>query len=238
MRHGRSRAYTLRLGLAAAALSAGPSLTAGCSSGAADSGGTGGNSVPTTTIAHPAATPLPGESVCTVTEVTGIPEPDFNHITPCTPLTYATNPPSGGNHWPIWAAFEKYTVVVPREMTVHDLEHGAIVFSYRCADTCPDVVAALSTVFDGMADPLCLSIPGSPPARVVLTPDPDLDTPIAAAAWGNTYTATCIDIPSLRAFANAHYGQGREPLCTAGWDEQAAPLCPSADGGDGGDSGG
>ena len=189
-----------------------------------------------TTTLHPSASPLPGETACTVTEVTGIPEPDFNHITPCTPLTYATNPPSGGDHRPVWAAFEKYTTPVPREMYVHDLEHGAIVFAYRCTDAagCPDVVAALGSVFDGMADPLCLSIPGNPPARVVLTPDPDLATPIAAAAWGQTYTATCIDVPSLRAFGDAHYGQGREELCTNGLDVETTPLCGPTGGADGG----
>jgi hypothetical protein len=179
---------------------------------------------------HPSAPPLPGESACTVVETTNIPEPDFNHLTPCTPITYATNPPSGGNHWPIWAAFKKYDVPVPREMYVHDLEHGAIVLLYKCATACPDVVAALSSVFDGLADPLCLQMAG-PPARVVLKPDPDIDTPIAAASWGDTYTATCIDVPSLQAFANAHYGQGREPLCIDGEDPTQVAVCGPADAG-------
>jgi hypothetical protein len=180
----------------------------------------------TVTTLHPAAQPLTGESTCTVVETTNIPEPDFNHITPCTPITYPS-PPSGGNHWPIWAAFKKYNTVVPREMYVHDLEHGAIVFTYNCADGCPDVVAALGEVFDGLADPLCLQTPGGPPARAVLTADPLLTTPIAASSWGDTYTATCIDIPSLRAFANAHYGMGREPLCADGVDVDTTSVCPA-----------
>ena len=198
-------------------------LPAACNNGGSDVSGAGGTAVTTTT--HPTAPPLPGETACTVVETTSIPEPDFNHIDVCTPLTYATNPPSGGNHWPYWAAFKKYPEAIPREMYVHDLEHGAIVLTYRCSDACPDVVAALASVFDGMADPLCLSIPGGPPARVVLTPDPDLVTPIAASAWGNTYTATCIDVPSLQAFANAHYGMGREVLCADGVDVEAEPPC-------------
>jgi hypothetical protein len=76
-----------------------------------------------------------------------------------------------------------------------------------------------------MADPLCLTL-GGPPARMVLTPDPLLSTPIAASAWGATYTATCIDVASLQAFANAHYGQGREDLCNDGQNNQLDPLCP------------
>jgi hypothetical protein len=185
-------------------------------------------------IQNPSDAPLPGETACTVVETTDIPEPDHTHLAPCTPISYPTNPPSGGNHWPIWASFKKYDQPVPREMYVHDLEHGAIVLAYRCAAPCPEVVAALSSVFDGLADPLCLQVPGGPAARVVLTPDPELATPIAAAAWGATYAATCIDLPSLRAFANAHYGQGREQLCADGVDTDAVQVCGPADAGGGG----
>src|SRR5262249_32815695 len=116
-----------------------------------------------------------------------------------------------------------------------------IVFAYDCPSGCPDVVAALSGVFDGMSDPLCLSMPGQPPARAVLTPDPQLPTPITASAWGATYTATCIDVPSLRAFANAHYAQGPEQRCAEGY---AVPDCGGGTGGSGagggnaGDAGG
>jgi hypothetical protein len=204
------------LGLAGAAGALGLFLAAGgCSGGS--SGGGGGDAGTTTTL-HPDAPPLPGETACTVVEVTEIPVESGIHIPDCAPLSYATNPPSGGPHWPIWAAYREYTVPVPREMYVHGLEHGAVVLAYRCQEPCPDVVAMLSKVFDGMQDPLCLQIPGGPAARVVLTPDPLLDTPIAAAAWGATYTATCLDEPSLRAFVNAHYGQGPEVLCADGQD--------------------
>jgi len=232
-------------GGAASATTGSSSQTASSSStGGAGSGGLGGAAgsggsavdagdagLPITTILDAGGTPLPGETTCQVVEVTDIPEPDFNHLTPCTPVTYATNPPSGGNHWPIWAAYKIYSEVVPREMYVHDLEHGAIVLTYRCAGACPDVVAALTQVFDSITDPECLTLMG-PPARMVLTPDPLLATPIAASAWGATYTATCIDLPSLQAFAIAHYDHGREDFCTDGQDIESMPLC--ADAGDGG----
>jgi hypothetical protein len=230
MRHGR----TLVSGLA---LLAAPALAAAC--GDVSSGGSAGGSggVPVVTTTHPSAPPLPGETTCTVVETTSIPEPDFQHFPVCMPIAYATNPPSGGNHWPIWAAFKKYGSPVHREMLVHDLEHGAVVLSYRCDGACPDVVAALSSVFDGLADPLCLSIPGGPAARAVLTPDPLLPTPIAAAAWGATYTATCIDVPSLRTFANAHYGGGRESFCADGVDVSVDDPCPGPGGPDAGGGG-
>jgi len=52
--------------------------------------------------------------------------------------------------------------------------------------------------------------------RTVITPDPLLDVPVAAAAWGYTYKADCVDLPSLIAFATEHYGNGPEVLCGNG----------------------
>ena len=104
---------------------------------------------------------------------------------------------------------------MPRPMYVHDMEHGAVVLAYRCASGCPDVVAALEHVRSAVApDPKCEGMGVS--ARVVLTPDPELPTPIAAAAWRATYTATCIDEPSLSSFAAETYGKGPEDFCSPG----------------------
>jgi hypothetical protein len=52
--------------------------------------------------------------------------------------------------------------------------------------------------------------------RVIIAPRAENDTAIAAAAWGHTYHADCVDAPSLAAFINAHYAQGPENLCFAG----------------------
>jgi hypothetical protein len=163
-------------------------ITATCLAGCGDETVTSSGSsavVPERTeVLNPEAPPLPGEAKCEVVKRTGIPIATPLHVEVCTDVAYATNPPSSGEHWPVWAAFASYTAPVPREMYVHDMEHGAVVLAYRCADPCPDVVAALQKVFDEAAgDPLCLSAGAGPKARLVLTPDPELDTPIAAAAW-------------------------------------------------------
>jgi hypothetical protein len=216
------------LGLGAAALGL-LAPAAGCGGGGA--GGAGGSTATgDTTVLHPGGTPLPGETECKVVETTNITVPGALHVPACTVVDYPTNPPSGGNHWAIWAAYKQYTSPVPREMYVHDLEHGAIVLLYRCAGACPDVVAALGEVFSSITDDACAGPPG-PSARMVLTPDPDLPTPIAAAAWGATYTATCIDVPSLKAFARDHYAQGPEDLCADGLDVSGGTPCAHADAG-------
>jgi len=214
----------------------------GGSGGAGGSGGLGGTGgAPVVTTIHPDAPPLPGESICEVVITTNLPNFGQQHVTPCTPVDYATNPPSSGNHWPIWAAYKKYDgVVVPRQMYVHDMEHGAVILLHRCAAAdmgCAEVIAALGAAFDGTtSDSICTGVN----ARVILTQDPLLDKPIAMSAWGATYTATCIDPPSLAAFVAAQYGKGPEATCAAGKDV-ADPLfdpCPDAGTGGGGGAAG
>jgi hypothetical protein len=139
-----------------------------------------------------------------------------SHVAIGTHVDYDSNPPSSGPHYPIWAAYQVWDTPVQREYYVHNLEHGAIVLLYKCADAggCPDVVDAFKKTSDALPDdPLCF---GGVRVRTVITPDPLIDFPIAAAAWGWTYRAECIDLPSLIQFAKDHYGQGPEQLCANG----------------------
>ncbi|WP_437650097.1 DUF3105 domain-containing protein [Sorangium sp. So ce362] len=164
----------------------------------------------------PDAPPLPGEAECKVVVQTGIRVTSAQHLPLCAPIQYETNPPSGGDHWALWAEYKRYEAEVPRELYVHNLEHGAIVLAYRCPPSgCAEVEAMLDEVrTEAASDPRCLTLPGGPEARLVMTPDSALDTPIAAAAWGATYTATCLDKPSLARFVADHYGKGREDTCS------------------------
>src|ERR1044071_1193959 len=72
----------------------------------------GGDAGGNTKVLHPDAPPLPGESECTVTVTTEIAVPGAVHVETCSPVQYATNPPSGGDHWGFWAAYAKYTSAV------------------------------------------------------------------------------------------------------------------------------
>ncbi len=140
------------------------------------------------------------------------------HVAIGSDIQWDSNPPSSGPHFPIWAAYQAYDTPVPRGYYVHDLEHGAIVFVFNCGDAgCPDVVAAFHAASDSLPDdPLCTSAGEGIRVRTVITPDPLLDVTVAAAAWGWTYKGDCVDLPSLEAFAAAHYGQGPEQFCTNG----------------------
>lgn len=132
-----------------------------------------------------------------------------------TPIEWNSNPPSSGDHFGQWATFREYLSVVPRGFLVHSMEHGAVLLLYKCAaPPCDTVVAALRRVRDAVPnDPLCDPGLGK---RVIIAQDPLLDVPVAAAAWGWTYKAQCVDEPSMIQFAKDHYGQGPENLCAPG----------------------
>jgi hypothetical protein len=211
-------------------------LLAACHHGGTDgtdgSGGNGGSlPAPIVTTLMPNQPPLPGFDKCEVTITDNVRFEGHTHEPVCTVIDYVSNPPSSGNHWPVWAAFKSYDKPVPREMYVHDLEHGAVVMLFNCGTACPDVVAALEkTRSDFGIDPLCVMTDSAgPAARIVISPDPKLATPIALTAWQSTYVATCIDAPSLLEFTQKHYGHGTETLCNDGKDPaddaSGVPAC-------------
>jgi len=142
----------------------------------------------------------------------------FDHVSICSYVDYGTRPPSSGDHYPVWTAYMTYDQPVPEGYWVHNLEHGAIVLSYNCEDAgCATDIAAAQQMIDGYPDdPECTS--QGLPHRFVMTPDPRLDVRFAASAWGWTLRANCFDPVSFALFANAHYGQGRELICSDGED--------------------
>jgi hypothetical protein len=158
------------------------------------------------------------EASCFV-EIDSPPLMGAEHVPIGTDVQWDSNPPSSGPHFPVWAAYEAYTSPVPRGYYVHDEEHGGVILLYTCATSggCPEVAAALQSVSDALPDdPLCAQAGQGVRVRTVITPDPLLDVPVAAAAWGWVYRADCVDVPSLTQFALAHYGQGPEILCGNG----------------------
>ncbi len=157
------------------------------------------------------------------------------HVTECFPVVYSSNPPTSGPHYPYWASFKTYTTPIQRGFTVHDLEHGAIVISYKCSGGCATELAALQAFVDARpADPACVAPVKS---RIVIVPDPLLDVPFAAAAWGFALTSQCFDLVALGAFIDAHYAMGPENFCFDGVDVTAADAGIPADCGEASDAG-
>ena len=142
----------------------------------------------------------------------------------CDPVTYQTNPPSSGTHYPDWAKYKTYTSPVPWGFLVHDLEHGAIVIVYNCPEGCADEVAQAQALIDGLApDKSC----GAAPMKIVLAPAPDLNVRWAAAAWTWTLQAACFDRQSFASFIATYYGgPDTEAECSRGVDRSASGWCP------------
>lgn len=166
-----------------------------------------------------APTTIPAACGTITEDVREVQSPPQLHLPVGTNIDYCTNPPSGGAHYPIWANFGEITHPIPWPYLVHDEEHGAILLLYNCPDTdggtngCPDLVDQLRQVVTRAAtDPIC--DPGV--KRFVIVPAPTIPTKIAAAAWGATLTADCVDGPTFDAFVKAHYGNGPEVICAEG----------------------
>ena len=137
------------------------------------------------------------------------------HVPEGSPLTYNSNPPASGPHYPMWAQFQEYATPVPRGYWLHSAEHGAIVLLYKCEGAaCGPILEGLRKVQADLAtDPMCDS---QTRVRVIITADPDLDVPVAAVGWGWTYKADCLDLPTLAQFAKDRYAQGPENICAPG----------------------
>lgn len=154
-----------------------------------------------------------GEGPCNARSI-AMPIEGANHVAVGTVVSYQSNPPSSGNHFPYWGLWGAHDPPLERGYYVHNLEHGGVVLLYKCdGATCPDQ-AALKALLDGRPqDPLC-----APPvrSRMILTADASLPTAVAATAWGHIYLADCVDAATLSAFVDAHYGMGTEAVCAEG----------------------
>jgi hypothetical protein len=155
-------------------------------------------------------------AACNV-RVAAVPIVDGTHVADGTAIAYSSNPPSSGSHYGTWANFQELTHPVDDGYLVHSMEHGAVLLLYKCAAAgaaCDALVSSLRAVRDSIpTDPLC---DAAIRVRVILAPRAANDVAVAAAAWGNTYRADCVDAASLASFINDHYAKAPENFCAAG----------------------
>lgn len=121
-------------------------------------------------------------------------------------LSYAQTPPVGGVHNSVWQNCGVYTEPVANENAVHSLEHGAIWITYR-----PDLPA---TEVERLRQLTRQS------AYRLLSPYPDLPSPIVVSAWGYQLKLESADDSRLQRFILQYEQnpQGPEPgsPCTGG----------------------
>lgn len=106
-------------------------------------------------------------------------------------LTYKVSPSVGGDHNSIWqnCMGDIYTQEIPEEHATHSLEHGAVWITYR-PDLPADQVAKLQEKVQGRD-------------FMLMSPYPNLDSPITLQAWGFNLKVDSADDKRIDEFIKA-----------------------------------
>lgn len=122
------------------------------------------------------------------------------------PVEYDIIPPVGGVHNPAWMNCGVYPQPIQNENAVHSLEHGAVWISYR-PDLDPLEIAKLEDLTRQSGYRL-------------LSPYPDLPSPIVISAWGYQLQLQQVDDPRLKSFIEKYERSPESPEpgapCTGG----------------------
>lgn len=126
------------------------------------------------------------------------------------PVDYPQDPPAGGPHFPAWQKCQVYDKPIPNEPAVHAQEHGAVWITYQ-----PDLPEADIKALAAFSE-------GQP--YVLISPYPDLDSPIVASAWGAQLRLVDVADPRLPEFIARFAGNGPESgaTCDSGLEETLA----------------
>ena len=121
-------------------------------------------------------------------------------------VNYPQVPPVGGNHNAVWQNCGIYTQPIANENAVHSMEHGAVWITYQPTLSSQDV-STLTSLASGHS-------------YVLLSPYPNLPSPVVISAWGVQLKVTSASDPRLAQFLK-YYEQGpqtQEPgaACSGG----------------------
>jgi Protein of unknown function (DUF3105) len=110
------------------------------------------------------------------------------------PVTYATNPPTSGNHNPVPAEDGVYAPgeTPAKEHYVHTLEHGRVELQYRPGAS-RKTIDTLEAVYNEPVN-------GTPGYHaLVFQNNTNMKAPIAATAWGQMLTCNTLSSPAIDA---------------------------------------
>lgn len=109
-------------------------------------------------------------------------------------------PPVGGTHNPNWQNCGVYDRPLEEALAVHSMEHGAVWLTYQ-----PDLPAE-------KVDQLASYAQNS--NFILVSPYPDLDSPVVASAWGVQLAVDDVPDERLEQFISRYQGQGPEQGAT------------------------
>lgn len=124
-------------------------------------------------------------------------------------VNYEQTPPAGGEHNPTWQNAGFYSEPIRNETAVHTLEHGGVWITYQ-----PDLP-------QGQVDEL-RDVANSGDC-VLVSPYPDLGSPVVASAWGKQIELESAEDPALNRFIGTYLRGEQTPepgaACTGGVGE-------------------
>jgi hypothetical protein len=203
----------------AAALLAGALLLSGCSSSLSPFGGAAApirQSVDTSAFVPSANNPDPSKKIkgITITKYAGA-----LHVAGDVRVAYTHTPPFGGRHDQVWAACNGvvYDKPVRSENLVHSTEHGAVWIAYDPARIQGGDVAALAALVQDKP-------------YMVMSPFPDMPSPISLQSWGHQLAVDSVTDPridqfiaALRVNPNTHPEPGASCDVPSRYFDQDAP---------------
>jgi len=122
------------------------------------------------------------------------------------PVSYPQSPPVGGPHDPLWQNCGFYDAPLRNENAVHALEHGAVWITYR----------------PGLPDDQLRSLRSlaERESRVLISPYPNLSSPVVLSAWGRQLKIGSVRDARLDRFLRAYINNRNIPEpggpCTKG----------------------
>lgn len=162
----------------------------------------------------PKLNPLAGGSGvlsnATAGDLLGVPVPDEGrvHVDEGSAITYKSNPPASGPHYPSPKDWGIYTTTIAPGYWVHNLEHGGVVVLYDCPAGCSQVVAELQQAYQ--------TFPKDKYKEVKLLATPYSGLPngiqVMAVAWDFQKAYTSFDLQKLQTFYNARVDHGPEDI--------------------------
>jgi len=105
---------------------------------------------------------------------------------------YNTNPPTSGPHFEGHVEQKISSKPVPKEIMVHEMEHGGVFILYNCKN-CEDLIAKLEKIARSYDN-------------VLMAPYPEMESKIALTAWGRLAKLDDYDEKTITRFIKSHAG--------------------------------
>ncbi len=110
---------------------------------------------------------------------------------------YKTNPPTSGYHWAGVAGAGIKDKIIPDELLLHSMEHGAVVVWYK-----QDLdVSDIQKIKDAFI---------SASGKKIMVPRKDLDVPVALTSWGYLMKLDTINGEIIKAFIETNNDKAPE----------------------------